>query len=119
MIIIMTIVMIMIMIMIMIIIIIITIIIIIINISVSRAPPPAQLGGKPASVSCMNGNVQFTITITDALTHRTAATQPLAGHFVYLRIIIIACCHLADNQIFVRRCLGTSQLAPAPLVRSL
>ena len=43
------------------------IIIIIINISVSRAPPPAQLGGKPASVSCMNGNVQFTITITDAL----------------------------------------------------
>ena len=43
------------------------IIIIIINISVSRAPPPAQLGGKPASVSCMNGNVQFTITIADAL----------------------------------------------------
>ena len=36
------------------------------NISVSRAPPPAQLGGKPASVSCMNGNVQFTITVADA-----------------------------------------------------
>ena len=52
----------------MIIIIIVTIIIIIIiNTSVSRAPPPAQLGGKPASEIYMNGNVQFTITITDAL----------------------------------------------------
>ena len=35
------------------------IITIIINISVIRAPPPAQLGGKPASVRCMNGDVQF------------------------------------------------------------
>ena len=43
------------------------IITIIINMSVSRAPPPAQLGGKPASEIYMNGNVQFTITITDAL----------------------------------------------------
>ena len=66
MIIIMTIVMTMIIIMIMTIIIIVSIIIIIINISVSRAPLPAQLGAKPAPVSCMNGNVQFTITITDA-----------------------------------------------------
>ena len=58
----------MIMIIIMIIIIIVSlIIIIIINISVSRAPPPAQLRGKPASVIYMNGNVQLAITITDAL----------------------------------------------------
>ena len=67
MIIIITIAMIMIILMIMTIIIIVSIIIIIINISVSRAPPPAQLGGKPASVRCMNGDVQFTITIIDAL----------------------------------------------------
>ena len=67
MIIIMTIVMIMIIIMIMTIIIIVSIVIIIINISVSRAPPPAQLGGKPASEIYMNGNVPLTITITDAL----------------------------------------------------
>ena len=67
MIIIITIVMIMIIFMIMTIIIIVSIIIIvIINISVSRAPLPAQLGGKPASVSCMNGSVQFTITVADA-----------------------------------------------------
>ena len=87
MIIIITMIMIMIIIMIMTLIIIVSIIIIIINISVSRAPPPAQLGGKPASVSCMNGNVPFTSAITDALTHRTAATQHLAGHFASLRML--------------------------------
>ena len=90
MIIIITIVMIMIIIMIMTIIIIVSIIIII-NISVSRAPPPAQLGGKPASVSCRNGNVPFTSAIADALTHRTAATQHLAGHFASLRML--TCSH--------------------------
>ena len=92
-------------------------IIIIINISVSRAPTPAQLGGKPASVSCMNGNVPFTSAIIDALTHRTAATQPLAGHFASLRMLTRS--HLADKQLRVQRCMGTSQLAPAPLARSL
>ena len=50
-----------------IILIVIIIIINIINISVRRAPPPAQLGGKPASEIYMNGNVPLTITITDAL----------------------------------------------------
>ena len=52
----------------MIIIIIVTIfIIVIINTSVGRAPPPAQLGGKPASLIYMNCTVQLTITITKAV----------------------------------------------------
>ena len=120
MIIIMTIVMIVIVIMIMTIIIIVSIIIIIIliiiNTSVSRAPTPVQLGGKPASVSCMNGNVPFTSAITDELTHRTAATQHLAGHFASLQHPRAS---LPDKQLGVQRCMGTSQLAPAPLARSL
>ena len=109
MIIIITIVMIMIIIMIMTIIIIVSIIIIIINISVSRAPPPAQLGGKPASVSCMNGNVPFTSAITDALTHRTAATQHLAGHFASLRML--TCSHkiwLTSSLVSSAACAPTS-----------
>ena len=117
MVIIMSIAMIMIIIMIMTIIIIVSVIIIIINISVSRAPTPAQLGGKLASGSCMNGNVPFTSAIADALSHRTAATQPLAGHFASLRMLTRS--HLADKQLGVQRCMGTSQLAPAPLARSL
>ena len=116
MIIIMTIVMIMIIIMIMTIINIVSIIIIIINISVSRAPTPAQLGGKLASRSCMNGDVLFTSAITDELTHRTAATQHLAGHFASLQHPQAS---LPDKQLGVQRCMGTSQLAPAPLARSL
>ena len=51
----------------MIIIIIVTIIIIIIIIiGASRAQPPAKLGGKPASMIYMDGNVQLIITITNA-----------------------------------------------------
>ena len=49
------------------------IIMIIMNISVSRSPPPVQLGGMHS--------------------HRTAFTQPLAGHFAFLRII--TCSHPA------------------------
>ena len=65
----------MIMIIIMIIIIIVTIIlIIIINIRVIRAPPPAQLGGKPASVIYMDGHEQLTITITNALSPYSSAS---------------------------------------------
>ena len=103
-----TIVMIVIIIMIMTIIIIVSISIIIINNGVSRAPTPAQLGGKLASRSCMNGDVLFTSAITDELTHRTAATQHLAGHFASLH-----------KQLGAQRCMGTNQLAPAPLARSL
>ena len=58
----------------MIIITIVTIIIIIINIDVSRAPPPAQLGGKPASMIYMNGNVQLTLTITKAVPPYSSAS---------------------------------------------
>ena len=49
--------------------------------------------------------------------HRTAVTQPLAGHFACLRIL--TCSHLADKQLCVQRCMGTNQLAPAALARSL
>ena len=72
----------------MIIIIIVTIIIIIIiNTSVSRAPPPAQLGGKPASLIYMNGTVRLTITITKAFPPYSSAsggTRCLSSHY-YLK----------------------------------
>ena len=71
----------------MIIIIIVIIIIIIINIDVSRAPPPAQLGGKPASMIYMNGNVQLTVTITKARPPYSSASggaRWLSSHY-YLK----------------------------------
>ena len=50
------------------------IIIIIINTSFSRAPPPAQLGGKPDSLIYMNGTVQRTITITKTVPPYSSAS---------------------------------------------
>ena len=104
----------MIMITISIIIIIVTIIIlIIINISVSRAQPPAQLGGKPSSVIYMNGTVQLAITIANALSPYRSASG-----LAFCLFKIITCSHLAHTQLCLQRCMGTIQLAPAPLVRS-
>ena len=72
----------------MIIIIIVTIIIIIIiNTSVSRAPPPAQLGGKPDSLIYMDGTVQRTITITKTVPPYSSASggaRWLSSHY-YLK----------------------------------
>ena len=98
----------MIMIPIMIIITIVTIIfIIIINISVSRAPPPAQLGGKPASDIYMDVNVPLTITIADA-------PSPYRNHSASGGTL---CLFDLLSQPWL--CMGTSQLASAPLARSL
>ena len=49
--------------------------------------------------------------------HRTAITQPFMGHVACLRIL--PCCHLADKQLCHQPCMGTSELARAPLARSL
>ena len=56
----------------------------------------------------MNGNLPLAITIAVALSPYSNGPASRAGHFVSLHII--ACSHLADKQLFVRRCLGTSQL---------
>ena len=72
----------------MIIIIIVTIIIIvIINTSVGRAPPRAQLGGKPDSLIYMNGTVQLTIIIAKAFPPYSSASggaRWLSSHY-YLK----------------------------------
>ena len=49
--------------------------------------------------------------------HRIAITQPLAGLCAFLRIII--CGNLACKSVCVQRCLGTNQIGPAPLARSV
>ena len=92
----------------MIIIIIVTIIIIvIINTSVGRAPPRAQLGGKPDSLIYMDGTVQLTIIIAKAFPPYSSASggaRWLSSHY-YLK------------PLGSQAALSPAQHGPKPLTR--
>ena len=63
----------------------------------------------PASEIYMNENVPLTITITDAL-------SPCSNHSAFYGTF---CLSLADKQLCLQPCMGTSEVARAPLARSL